>query len=131
MLGYLDDPYQTRAKLKNGWLFTGDIAKVDVDGILYVLGRKDGMIIRGGMNIYPAEIEDVLSVDPRVDDVMAYGYSENNTQEIGIQICGRFETAADVAALCKQLLPPYQQPAKIELLDHLDFGITGKKKRRG
>ena len=130
MLKYYDDAKQTRAKKKNGWLYTGDIARIDENGILYVVGRKDGMIIRGGMNIYPAEIENALSADPRVTEVLAYGYSENNTQGIGLQISGQFESQSDVATLCKELLPPYQLPSKIELLDHLDHGVTGKKKRR-
>lgn len=129
MLGYLDDPIHTREKLKDGWLYTGDLARIDEDGILYVIGRKDGMIIRGGVNIYPAEIENALFADPRVEDVLVYGYSEDHRQEIGLQICGRFETEADVATLCRQLLPLYQQPSRIELLDHLNRGITGKKRR--
>ncbi len=130
MLGYFDDPVQTKRKMKDGWLFTGDMAQVDEDGVLYVIGRKDDMIIRGGMNIYPAEIENALSADPRVTEVLAYGYSENNTQGIGLQICGKFETTSEVAALCKNLLPAHQMPSKIELLDHLEHGVTGKKKRR-
>lgn len=130
MLGYFDDPVLTNSKLKNGWLCTGDLAKVDEAGRLYVIGRKDGLIIRGGMNIYPAEIENTLSQSPLIDDVLAYGYLEDNTQKIGLQVCGRFESEAEVATLCKQLLPLYQQPSKIELLDHLERGATGKKKRR-
>ena len=130
MLGYFDDAKLTRTKKKNDWLYTGDIARIDEKGVLYVVGRKDGMIIRGGMNVYPAEIENALSADPRVTEVLAYGYSENNTQGIGLQICGKFETTSEVAALCKELLPAHQMPSKIELLDHLEHGVTGKKKRR-
>ena len=129
MLGYFDDPKQTKAKLKKGWLFTGDMAHLDEDGVLYVVGRKDGMIIRGGMNIYPAEIENALSTDPRVEDVLAYGYPENDTQGIGLRISGLFESKAEIAALCRQVLPAYQQPSRIELVERLDLGVTGKKRR--
>lgn len=129
MLGYFSDPEQTAKTLKNGWLYTGDLAKIDEDGFLSVIGRKDDLIIRAGMNIYPAEIENTLSSDARVREVMAYGYSDGNTQQIGLRICGDFRSLAEVAELCKQTLAPYQQPSKIELADRLERGVTGKKRR--
>ena len=58
-----------------------------------------------------------------------YGYPENDTQGIGLRISGLFESKAEVAALCRQVLPAYQQPSQIELVERMDLGVTGKKRR--
>ena len=73
MLGYYNAPDMTDKVLRDGWLCTGDVAYMNADGMLYIKGRSDNMIIRAGMNVYPAEIENALSEDRRVKEVMAYG----------------------------------------------------------
>ena len=130
MQGYFEDEARSRAVLQNGWLYTGDLACRGRDGLLYVKGRKDDMIIRGGMNVYPAEIENALSADDRVDDVLAYGYREGDTQQIGLRISGRFADTREVMALCRAKLPPYRMPATITLVDSQETALSGKKKRR-
>lgn len=130
MIGYFQDKSKTNRTIRQGWLHTGDLAYVGDDELLYVKGRKDDMIIKAGMNIYPAEIENALSSDPRIERISVYGYEDNDTQGICMQIQGDFENANEVSALCRKLLPTYQMPTRIELVKHIDEGVTGKKKRR-
>ena len=121
MLGYFDDRARTKATLREGWLHTGDLACFDSEGLLHIKGRKDDMIIRAGMNIYPAEIESVLSTDTRVESILVYGYQENDTQLIGMTVSGSFSSTDEVLALCRNKLPPYQIPSKITISDKPDF----------
>ena len=88
------------------------------------------MIIRAGMNIYPAEIENILSTDSRVCEVQIYGYSKNGTQEIGMTISGDFYSEYEVMKMCKQYLPSYQVPSRIDLTSELEKLAGGKRKRR-
>lgn len=130
MLGYFDDPARTEAVLQDGWLRTGDIALWNQDGLLTVRGRCDDMILRAGMNIYPAEVENALSGDPRVRDVLVYGFSRNGTQEIGLKICGSFADVDAVMRLCRERLPAFQLPARVELVPDTEMLCGGKKNRR-
>ena len=130
MLGYFDDPARTEAVLRDGWLRTGDLALWNQDGLLTVRGRCDDMILRAGMNIYPAEVENALSGDPRVRDVLVYGFSRNGTQEIGLKICGSFADVDAVMRLCRERLPAFQLPARVELVPDTEMLCGGKKNRR-
>ena len=130
MLGYFDDPARTEAVLRDGWLRTGDLAFWNPDGLLTVRGRSDDMILRAGMNIYPAEVENALSGDPRVRDVLVYGFSRNGTQEIGLKICGSFAEVDAVMRLCRERLPAFQLPARVELVPDTEMLCGGKKNRR-
>ena len=129
MQGYFDDADRTECVLKDGWLYTGDLAYWDHSGMLCVQGRKDDMIIRAGMNVYPVEIENTLSADPRVKDVLVYGFPKGDTQEIGMKICGKFSDMEEVLELCRKELPRFQIPSKIELVDETEV-FSGCKKRR-
>lgn len=129
MQGYLGDAEKTKHVRRGKWLRTGDLAYWDNDGMLHVQGRKDDMIIRAGMNIYPAEIENVLSSDERVRDVLAYGYEKDGTQQIGLKISGAFSTVEEVMTLCRSLLPNFQIPSQIELVDENKVFLGGKKRR--
>lgn len=130
MLGYFQDEERSRRVLHGGWLRTGDLACWGADGMLFIKGRKDDMVIRAGMNIYPAEIENALSADPRVQGVLVYGYPKNGTQEIGMKISGAFGSLQEVVALCRERLPDFQIPSKIELTEATEVLLGGKKKRR-
>ena len=130
MQGYFKDQTRTKKVLHNGWLHTGDLAYFDQNGLLCVKGRKDDMIIRAGMNIYPVEIENTLSTDPRVKDVLVYGYKKGETQEIGMKICGDFFNMEEVLELCRKKLPSFQIPSKIELVDETEVFSGGKKRRK-
>lgn len=130
MTGYFTDEKRTQDTIKHGWLRTGDLGYVNNKGQLYIKGRKDNMIIRAGMNIYPAEIENILSSNSKVYEVQVYGYCKNDTQEIGMTISGDFCSVDEIKALCKKCLPNYQIPSRIELVDELDKNAGGKKKIR-
>ena len=129
MDGYFDDPTLTQKTIRDGWLRTGDLALIGEDGLLYVKGRRDDMIIRAGMNVYPAEIENALSADERIRDVRAYGYDSDGTQEIGLSVCGELSSVEEVMQICRSKLPAYQIPSKIEICDELERLSGGKRKR--
>lgn len=128
MTGYFGDTELTRKAIRHGWLHTGDIGYIGKNGRLYIKGRKDDMIIRAGMNIYPAEIENALSTDIRVDEIQVYGYDKNGTQEIGMKISGNFGSVDEVIKMCNQCLPSYQIPSRIELVKTLEKNVGGKRK---
>ena len=129
--GYYKSSTQTKKVLKNGWFCTGDMAVIDDNGLLYIQGRYDDMIIRGGMNIYPQEIEATLKQDSRVDDVLAYGCTTPQLGiQIGLKIVGRFSNTDEVKALCSKLLPKFQMPTKIEIVNEIQKNGSGKKVRK-
>lgn len=130
MIGYYRDHLTTRETLKNGWLCTGDIAIINEIGFLKIKGRRDDMIIKSGMNIYPAEIEGVLKQDSRVKEVLAYGFQTEFGTQIGLKIVGDFTAVEDVKRLCVNVLPAFEVPSAIELLDELPKNATGKIIRR-
>jgi len=129
MLGYFRDKSRTNSVIRNGWLYTGDLARWEENGMLRIVGRKDDMIIRAGMNIYPAEIENILSKDKRVKDILVYKFSSNGTDEIGLKICGDFINTDEVTKLCREVLPSFQMPFRIELVENTEM-LSGGKKRR-
>lgn len=130
MLGYYEDAERTRAVLKNGWLCTGDVALINSAGFLKILGRNDDLIIKSGMNIYPSEIEGALKEDPRVGEVLVYGFLAPFGTQIGMKLVGKFSSLEEVRQLCVELLPAYQIPSRIELLDELPKNGSGKIIRR-
>ena len=130
MMGYYRDPEKTKAVMKDGWLCTGDIALINDAGFLKIKGRNDDLIIRAGMNIYPAEIESVLKQDPRVKEVLVYSFRNSFGTQIGLKISGDFSSIDEVKQLCIKILPPYQIPCCIQLLDELPKNASGKIVRR-
>ncbi len=127
MMGYFNNPEETSKVLKNNWLCTGDIAVIGADGLLRIKGRSDDLIIRGGMNIYPIEIENEIRKDPRVEEVSVFGINNSDTgTQIGMKISGKFKNADEVKKLCIEVLPSFQIPAKIELLEKLPKNASGK-----
>ncbi len=131
MLGYYNEPERTQAVLQDGWLCTGDLAFLDQNGLLYIKCRKDDMIIRAGMNIYPQEIEMILKEDPRVEEVLAYGiYNKFSGEAVGLQIKGKFNHIDDILRLCKEKLPPYEQPVKVKIVEEIPKNGSGKMIRR-
>ena len=131
MLGYYKNEKQTEETIdKDGWMYTGDLATWDKNHFITISGRKDDMIIRAGMNVYPVEIENIVSKDPRVRDVLVYGFERNDTQEIGMKISGDFNSVQEVIDLCHSVLPQFQIPFKIELIKDAEVLSGGKKKRK-
>src|SRR4030066_1084946 len=76
MQGYWNNPSETAGQLRDGWLFTGDIAQADEDGYLFIVDRKKDMIIAGGFNIYPREIDEVLYQHPKVQEAVSVGIAD-------------------------------------------------------
>ena len=130
MLGYYRDPEKTNKVLKDGWLCTGDIAVINEAGLLKIKGRNDDLIIKSGMNIYPAEIEATLKKDPRVKEVLIYGYKSPFGTQIGLKIAGKFSSTQEVKHFCSDALPSFQVPSTIELLEELPKNGSGKVIRR-
>jgi long-chain acyl-CoA synthetase len=130
MLGYYKNPQATADTLRNGWIFTGDLGKLDADGYLYIVGRKRDMIIRGGANIYPVEIEEALYAHPAIVECAVVGVPDDLYGE-AVKACVVTRTGLPVSAEvllqhCRQRLAEYKIPAIVEFLDELPKGPTGK-----
>ena len=130
MLGYYGEPEKTGKVLKDGWLCTGDIAVINDAGFLKIKGRNDDLIIKSGMNVYPAEIEGVIKQDTRVKEVLVYGFNNSFGTQIGMKLVGEFSSAEEVKQLCMKVLPSFQVPSAIELVDELPKNGSGKLIRR-
>lgn len=126
MMGYYEDQAATEKVLADGWLHTGDLAMMN-DGLLYIKGRKDDLIIYAGMNIYPAEIENALRDDPRVREVLAYGIPDKLCgMAVGLRIAGDFTAKQEIVELCNRTLPPYARPKVIDWVKSLQKNGSGK-----
>ena len=125
---YYRDPAATAAVLKDGWLFTGDMARMDEDGFIFLVDRKKDVIISGGENIYPVQIEDFLRRHPAIKDVAVIGLPDRRVGEIATAIIqikpGLVCDEEDIIAFCKPL-PRYKRPRKI-IFDDVPRNPTGK-----
>jgi long-chain acyl-CoA synthetase len=113
---YYRNPAATAEVLKDGWLYTGDMAMYDGDGFIWLVDRKKDVIISGGENLYPVEIENFLASDPDINDVAVIGLPDRRLGEIATAIIdlkpGRSVTAEDISEFCMKL-PRYKRPRKI------------------
>lgn len=130
MLGYYQAHTQTTKALRDGWLCTGDIACINEKGLLKIKGRADDLIIKSGMNIYPAEIEAALKQSERVREVLVYGFENRFGSQIGMKVVGDFASVDEVKRLCVDILPAFQIPTRIELVAELPKNASGKLTRR-
>lgn len=130
MAGYYNDSDKTAEVIKDGWLCTGDMALINDAGLLKIKGRRDELINKAGMNIYPAEIEAALKADPRVKEVLAYGIESKHGMHIGLKIAGDFNSVSEVKKLCSECLPYFQIPNYIEIFPELPKNASGKIARR-
>ncbi len=123
MKGYWNNPQATEETLRGGWLHTGDLASMDEDGYLYLAGRKKDMIIRGGENIYPVEIENVLHSHPKVQESAVIGVPDEYWGEIVKAVIilkpGQKATAEEIIEYCREKLAGYKKPAIVEFVDSL------------
>jgi acyl-CoA synthetase (AMP-forming)/AMP-acid ligase II len=129
MREYYKNPEKTRDTIKDGWLHTGDMAWIDEEGYVFLVDRKKDIIITGGENIYPIEIEDALSAHPKVYDVAAIGIPDERLGEVvGVVIepkPGETLTEAEILAFAEQKLPRYKRPRKV-IFDKVPRNPTGK-----
>jgi long-chain acyl-CoA synthetase len=134
MQGYWNMPTETNNVLRDGWLYTGDIAKMDEDGYFYIVDRKKDMVIAGGYNIYPTNIEKVIKEHPKVFDVAAAGIPDPHRGEtIKVWIVprpGETLTEQEVIAFCKKELAKFEVPTAVEFRQELPKTMVGKVLRR-
>jgi long-chain acyl-CoA synthetase len=134
MEGYYKMPEETALAIVDGWLHTGDLGVVDKEGFAYIVDRKKDVIIRGGQNIYPADIEEVIYHYPGVSEVAVVGVADESLGEVTIAFValkpGVVVAEEDIIARCKQELAYYKVPASIRFLPELPKGPTGKILRR-
>jgi long-chain acyl-CoA synthetase len=134
MKGYWNRPEETAEVLKDGWLFTGDIAKMDEDGYFYIVDRKKDMIIASGYNVYPSEIEDVLYRVEGIEEALVIGVPDQyrgETVKAYIELKEGFSISADeIKQFGKENLAPYKAPKEVEILEELPKSSVGKLLRR-
>jgi long-chain acyl-CoA synthetase len=125
---YYNDPEATAAVLKDGWLLTGDMAREDKDGFIYLVDRKKDVIITGGENIYPVQVEDFLHRHQAIKDVAVIGLPDQRLGEIAAAIIqlkrGHECTEQEIVELCSAL-PRYKRPRRI-IFDSVPRNATGK-----
>ncbi len=134
MKGYWNRPEETSMVLRNGWLYTGDIAKMDNDGFFFIVDRKKEMIIAGGYNIYPREVEEVLYEHEKIKEAACYGVPDEyrgETVKIAVVLKeGQTCTSEELTEYCKTKLAKYKVPKKIEFRKELPKSPIGKVLRR-
>ena len=134
MQGYWNRPDETGVTLRDGWLFTGDIARMDEDGYFFIVERKKDMIISEGFNIYPREIEEFLLTHPKIADASVIGMPDKLRGERVYAFVvlkeGATATPDEVAKFCKEELVRYKVPRKIIFRDSIPRNLAGKNLRR-
>ncbi len=134
MKGYWNMPEETEDALKDGWLHTGDVARMDEDGYFYIVDRKKDMILAGGYNVYPREIEEVLFEHEDVAEAVAIGvpdeYRGETVKGFVVKKPGSEVTEEELLAFCKERLAPYKAPKSLEFRDELPKSTVGKLLRR-
>ena len=130
MKGYWENPDKTAETLIDGWLHTGDIAKMDEDGYFFIVDRKKDMIIAGGYNIYPRDIDEVLYQHPKVLDAVSVGiphvYRGETVKAYIVLRPGETATAEEIIDFCKEKLAIYKVPKIVEFRDELPKSAVGK-----
>jgi long-chain acyl-CoA synthetase len=130
MKGYYNNPDGTAEAIRNGWLHTGDMGRYDADGYLYVVDRKKDMIITGGYNIYPAEIENVLYKNPKVAMATVIGIPDEIKGEIAKAYIvlkeGQTATEQEMIDYCRERIAKYKAPRAVEFREALPTTLTGK-----
>lgn len=130
MQGYWNNPEETANQLKDGWLNTGDIAQMDEDGYFYIVDRKKDMIIAGGFNIYPREVDEVLYMHPKIAEGVTVGipdpYRGETVKVFVVLKPGEKATDKEIIDFCKQKLAPYKVPKIVEFRESIPKSAVGK-----
>ncbi len=130
MQGYWNDDERTQEAVRDGWMHTGDLATLDSDGYCSIVGRVKDMVIRGGENVYPREIEEFLFRHPKVAGVQVFGIPD---QRYGEELCawivtkpGVTCTGEEIRSFCRDQIAHYKVPRHIRFVDELPVTVTGK-----
>ena len=130
MKGYYNNPQATAEAIRDGWLYTGDIGRVDEDGYLFILGRKKETIIVKGQNIYPSDIEDVLYTHPKVAEAVVVGIPDELRGEVVRAVIslkeGEATTEEEIKRFCREHMADYKVPKQVIFIDSLPKTATGK-----
>jgi acyl-CoA synthetase (AMP-forming)/AMP-acid ligase II len=126
--GYYRNPEESKTAFRDGWYYPGDLGKIDAAGFLHITGRAKDMIIRGGVNIYPAEIEQTLAVHPAIAEaaVVAWPSHERGEEVAAFVVCRASVAERELIAHCHSLLAPYKIPKRIFMVDELPKSGLGK-----
>ncbi|MHB8757202.1 MAG: long-chain-fatty-acid--CoA ligase [Bacillota bacterium] len=134
MSGYWNMPAETAEVLRDGWLHTGDIARMDEDGFFYIVDRKKDMIIAGGFNVYPRDVEEVLYQHPKVQEAAVAGlpdeYLGESVKAYIVLKDGQTATAEEIIDFCKLRIARYKVPRQVEFRTELPKTAVGKVLRR-
>jgi long-chain acyl-CoA synthetase len=129
-VGYHGLPLATEELLHDGWLRTGDLGRLDAEGYLYVTGRLTDMIISGGENVYPAEVEQVLRLDPEVADVVVLGEPDPTWGETVVAVVvldsASHRTPESIIEATRGELAGYKRPRRVHIVDELPRNASGK-----
>ncbi|MCF8047007.1 MAG: AMP-binding protein, partial [Desulfarculaceae bacterium] len=124
------NPRATAAALRNGWLHTGDVGLLDENGYLFIMDRSKDMIISGGENIYPREVEEVLLRHPAVREVAVIGVPDSQWGEamkaIVTLVHGQAISGEELVAFCKDHIASYKKPKSVDFVDELPKNNYGK-----
>ena len=131
MLGYWNDPERTAQAIDAaGWMHTGDLATIDADGYCNIVGRIKDLVIRGGENVYPREIEEFLYRHPKIQDVQVFGVPD---ERFGEEICawvklraGESLTAEELRSFCQGQIAHYKIPRHVRFVEEFPMTVTGK-----
>ncbi|MBM3136059.1 MAG: long-chain fatty acid--CoA ligase, partial [Chloroflexi bacterium] len=134
MKGYWNMPEETAHTLRDGWLYTGDIAKMDEAGYFQIVDRKKDMIIAGGFNIYPRDVEEVLYQNPKIKEAVVAGipdpYRGETVKAYVILKAGETATEEEIIEFCKGKMAKYKVPSAVEFRESLPKTAVGKILRR-
>lgn len=130
MKGYWNNLEETEVTIRNGWLYTGDLARMDEDGFFYIVGRKKELIIASGYNVYPIEVEDVLYTHPKVLEAAVFGvpdpYRGETVKAVVVLKDGEQLTEQELIDYCKERLAAYKVPKSIDFVKELPKTAVGK-----
>lgn len=130
MKGYLKNEEATKQAIRNGWLYSGDLGRMDEDGLLYIVDRKKDMINRGGENVYPVEVEEVLYEIPEILEAAVIGIPHKVYGEVpkayAVLKEGKELKEEDVLTICSKKLAKYKLPVEVEFIDSLPRNASGK-----
>jgi acyl-CoA synthetase (AMP-forming)/AMP-acid ligase II len=130
MKGYWNSPAASAETLRHGWLHTGDVGHLDEDGYLYITDRKKDMIISGGANIYPREVEEIICTHPAVHEVAVIGVPDEKWGEsvkaVVVLRAGARATAPEIIEHCQRHLASYKKPSSVDFLPELPKNAYGK-----
>ena len=130
MKGYWQQPEETAHTIRNGWLYTGDLATMDEDGFFFIVGRKKEMIIASGLNVYPIEVENIIYTHPAILEVAVFGipdeYRGETIRAVIVLKEGYEVTEQEMVAYCKSRLASYKVPVDFLFVDELPKTAVGK-----